>query len=513
MVSELIDFHFQKKYNLFEYIYNNQATSIAITELVKVLNISYPTVKKIILDIKEDIAEMGFEDMIEIIYLAEQNRMIINFSGSFSINLVRLYYLDKSVRFQLFSLFLTPRKWTPSEISKKLSITYSAARKEIAFLEKYVYKYAKNISLNTKKYFYIKGDEVTIRMFYTGIFQQVYGGYRWPFHFINLTELYEILEILSPDLYKKHTNRYTTIHYGIAITLLRAQKITITENQYFWKPSSSHEIKIYNAFLNKLHQKIPTIPLSSLNVEANFLISCLFANSITNNVEEIPLFFKLSKLLNNKLSFLDQIEEKVKLLESYSLCPLSERERKTLRVRLIAIFYRIFIYGEVLKQRVLDLYVHHPFDFPANPERERSFYRIIMRKYSEKIKTFDSEYVEYICASYYKLLFFEMEKCFFHPKIKVLVLSSKSPEVLISSKLQTVMSYFYIEVVYNIDEEVDLIISDMAISKRVLTSLPKNTPLFIIGEYFPTKDGNSEQLQEILTKISDDKYRRIKDLD
>ncbi len=68
------------------------------------------------------------------------------------------------------------------------------ARKELAFLKKYISKYAKNISLNTKKSFYIAGDEITTRMFYTGIFQQVYGGYKVAVSFINLTELYEILE-------------------------------------------------------------------------------------------------------------------------------------------------------------------------------------------------------------------------------------------------------------------------------------------------------------------------------
>ena len=509
LVYELIDSHFQKRYTFLEYIYSHQKDSIEVMELVKILDVSYPTAKRIILDVREDIRKMDFEDSIEIIDLAEQKRIFIKISDSFSINLVRLFYLEKSVRFQLFSLFLTPRKWTQAEIIKKLNITYSVARKELAFLKKYISKYAKNISLNTKKSFYIAGDEITTRMFYTGIFQQVYGGYKWPFHFINLTELYEILEKLSPDLYGMHTNRFTLIHYGVAITLLRCSKKPIADNVYYWEPSSAHEINIFNEFVSKLHQKIPTITLDSLRIEAKFLISCLFTHSLAYQVDEVPTFFKESKILSD-MNFLDQIEKKLEFVEQYSLSPLTAKERDLLRVRLVGIFYQIFIYGDVLKQRVLDLYVHHPFDFPSNSERERSFYHILMRNYSEKEKGFDLEYVEYICAAYYKLLFFEMDRHLYHPKIKVLILSNRSPEVLISSKLQTVMSYFYIEIVYNLSEKTDLIISDMAISKHNLTALPEKIPVVIIEESLPAKDVKS--LQEVLTKISDDKYRQMKDL-
>jgi len=103
-----------------------------------------------------------------------------------------------------------------------------------------------------------------------------------------------------------------------------------------------------------------------------------------------------------------------------------------------------------------------------------------------------------------------MDRHLYHPKIKVLILSNRSPEVLISSKLQTVMSYFYIEIVYNLSEKADLIISDMAISKHNLTALPEKIPVVIIEESLPAKDVKS--LQEVLTKISDDKYRQMKDL-
>ncbi len=50
----------------------------------------------------------------------------------------------------------------------------------------------------------------------------------------------------------------------------------------------------------------------------------------------------------------------------------------------------------------------------------------------------------------------------------------------------------------------------MAISKHNLTALPEKIPVVIIEESLPAKDVKS--LQEVLTKISDDKYRQMKDL-
>lgn len=97
LVYELIDSHFQKRYTFLEYIYSHQKDSIEVMELVKILDVSYPTAKRIILDVREDIRKMDFEDSIEIIDLAEQKRIFIKISDSFSINLVRLFYLEKSV--------------------------------------------------------------------------------------------------------------------------------------------------------------------------------------------------------------------------------------------------------------------------------------------------------------------------------------------------------------------------------------------------------------------------------
>ncbi len=162
----------------------------------------------------------------------------------------------------------------------------------------------------------------------------------------------------------------------------------IADNVYYWEPSSAHEINIFNEFVSKLHQKIPTITLDSLRIEAKFLISCLLHTAWLIKLMKFPPFLKNQKILSD-MNFLDQIEKKLEFVEQYSLSPLTAKERDLLRVRLVGIFYQIFFYGDVLKQRVLDLYVHHPFDFPSNSERERSFYHILMRNYSEKEKGFD----------------------------------------------------------------------------------------------------------------------------
>ncbi|MDT2660360.1 helix-turn-helix domain-containing protein [Enterococcus hulanensis] len=510
MILELMNTRFQKKFLLLEYLYHNQSNPIEINELVKIMHLSYPTIKKLIVEVKQDIHKMGFANHAKITDQAEQNRLSINITEEFSINLVQLYYLENSVRFKLFSLFLSPRKWTVLEIMKKLDITYSPAKKEIARIKKYINSYAQNISLVIKREIYLEGDERTIRMLYTGIFQHVYGGYKWPFSFINLSEVSDILEILSPKLYKKYVTRYTTIHYGVAISLYRSQKINVSDNPYFWKPTTADEKKVFNKFVNQLRQKVPTVAGDLIHIEARFLVSCLLANSLGYENEEFTPFFYNSKVLS-EMGFLKIVEKKVETIESYALIPFSSEQRKRLYLRLLAIFYQILIYEDVLKQKVLDFYVYYPFEFPGNHERERSFYKIIMEMYSKKKDSFELSYIEYICAAYYKILFFEINKELFHPKIKVLVFSNKTPERLISGRLNTILSFFSIEIVNNLDNEVDIIISDMAISKQNLIFLPKRVPIILIREEETISDSN--KLLRTLTKIADNKYKTIKEMD
>ncbi|EOH88526.1 hypothetical protein I588_02694 [Enterococcus pallens ATCC BAA-351] len=510
VVKELMDTHYQKRYLLLEYLFHNRNTLINIKEFVKILNVSYPTVKKIIVEARQDIKEMAIEKQVQLSQITNQNYLYISTSEDFTIDLIRLYYLENSLRFKLFSLLLSSRKWTLGEITKKLDIAYSPLKKELLFLKTYIADFANNIFLRSNRKIFLEGDELTIRMLYTGIFQQVYGGYKWPFGFIHLPEIYELLDILSPVLYKKFTTRFTLINYGIAITLYRSQKNTIAENKYFWEPSSDSEQLIFNQFIHQLRQKVPTIPANELTIEARFLISCLLSNSLGYQDEEIPQFFKRSNVLK-EIDFLGQIEEKVQNVEHYALSSFSDQERNTIFCRLIAVFYQILIFADFLKQKALDLYVYHPFEFYENHERERSFYSIIMEKYSKKQNGFEVGFVEYVCAAYYKILFFELDKRFFHPKIKVLIFSHKAPEFLLSTRLHDIFSHFYIEIVQELNEEVDLIISDMAISKRNLLNLPRRVPIVVIQSQESTQ--GCELLLKQLTRIADEKYRTSKGVD
>jgi hypothetical protein len=47
-------------------------------ELVKLSQVSYPTVKKIITDIRMDIIDLGYSEYVELIDLPEQNKVIWN---------------------------------------------------------------------------------------------------------------------------------------------------------------------------------------------------------------------------------------------------------------------------------------------------------------------------------------------------------------------------------------------------------------------------------------------------
>ena len=507
MILELMDTRYLKRFLLLDYLHINQNHSIELMELVKLSQVSYPTVKKIITDIRMDIIELGYSDYVELIDLPEQNKVVWNVKKNFPSTIFRLYYLENSYRFQLFSLFLEPKEWTISEITKKINTTYTMVKKELIYLKRFISINANNLHLKIDRKLTLLGDEVTIRLFYTGIFQQVYGGYKWPFAFISTHEIINLLESLNVGIYRKFSSRFVSIHYGLAISLLRANKRSIPDNIYYWKPISNQEKRMYEHLFSLLKKKMAMIHPTILKREVKFIISCIIASDLGHHQGSLPDFFNDSPELQ-KINFLHMINEKVHMIEKFALRKMTDEEHEKLFARLVGVFYQILIYQKALHQRLIDLYVHHPFDFPANKERERTFYQIFMSKCSRNLNTFEAEYIEYFCVAYYKILFFELDRQLFHPKILIFILSNRTPEMLISTKLQTIGNYFYIEIADSLCREVDLILTDIALSNHTKSFLPRKIPILYLNEAYSPRD--NERLQETLTKIADEKYREMK---
>lgn len=507
MIHDLMDNRYLKRFILLEHLHINQNHPIELMELVKLSHVSYPTVKKIITDIKLDIIDLGYSDQVELIDLPEQKSVVWNVKKNFSSTIFRLYYLENSYRFQLFSLFLEPKEWTICEITKKINTTYAMVKKELDYLKRFIHVNAGNLCLKTDRKLSLLGDEITIRLFYTGIFQQVYGGYKWPFRFISTHEIITLLDSLNIGGYRKFSSRFVSIHYGLAISLLRANKRSIPNNKYYWAPSNSQDKRMYDNFLLLLKKKMAMIHPSVLKREANFTISCMIACDLGHHDGHLSDFFKNSLELQ-KIDFLHRVKEKVHMVEKFALRKMTPEEWDKVFARLVGVFYQVLIYQKALHQRLIDLFVYHPFDFPANKERERTFYQVFMSKCSENLDTAESEYIEYFCVAYYKILFFELDRQLFHPKIRIFILSNRTPERLISTKLQMIGNYFYLEIVDYLSEEVDLILTDIALSVQTKTFLPRKIPIIYLNEAYCLKD--NELLQESLTKIADKKYRKIK---
>ena len=90
MILELMDSRYLKRFLLLDYLHINQNHSIELMELVKLSQVSYPTVKKIITDIRMDIIDLGYSEYVELIDLPEQNKVIWNVKKNFSLMIFRL---------------------------------------------------------------------------------------------------------------------------------------------------------------------------------------------------------------------------------------------------------------------------------------------------------------------------------------------------------------------------------------------------------------------------------------
>ncbi|MGG5368720.1 helix-turn-helix domain-containing protein [Enterococcus sp. AZ196] len=507
MILDLMDTRYLRRYLILNHLHLNQNQSIELMELVKLLNVSYPTVKKIVSDIKLDIQELNYEEYVELIDLFEQNKVMWYVKKNFSATVFRLHYLEQSYRFQLFSLFIEPKEWTLSEIIKKLNISYAVVKKELSYLKKVIYSHANTLTLKNDRKPILLGEEITIRCMYTGVFQQVYGAYKWPFLFISTHEVVEILSVLEGLIYRKFCPRFLTIHYGLAISLLRAKRRSVPDNEYYWKPYTIEEKQAYDAFTLMLRKKGAMINADWLKVEADFIISGIIAMSIGHDDGRLPAFFTESSKLK-ELNFLRRVDAKLETIEKYGLRKMTDEERETTFARLVGVFYQIAIYKKTLQQRIIDLYVHHPFEFPSNKERERTFYQVFMSNSSVNLSSEAAEYIEYLCVAYYKILFFELNRQLFHPKIRIYVISNRTPEMLVSTKLQMIGNYFNIEIEKCFCEEIDLIVTDMALSSNFKSFLSRRIPVIHMSEGYCARD--NELLQEMLVKIADSKYRKIK---
>lgn len=132
---------------------------------------------------------------------------------------------------------------------------------------------------------------------------------------------------------------------------------------------------MYDHLFSLLKKKMAMIHPTILKREVKFIISCIIASDLGHHDGSLPVFFNESPKLK-EIGFLHMINEKVHMVERFALREMTTKERDKLFARLVGVFYQILIYQEALHQRLIDLYVYHPFDFPANKERERTFYQI-----------------------------------------------------------------------------------------------------------------------------------------
>ncbi|MFD1900749.1 helix-turn-helix domain-containing protein [Enterococcus termitis] len=132
------------------------------------------TLKRSVKLIEEDFQAFGCEDKIQLTYNEESKAYNLMIAENFSLQFIRLYYLENSIRFKLIEGMFTDTLGDMSEVADQLYLTYSSLRRELHYLKKELQLY--DLTIDTKKKIKIKGNELHIRLFYTILYLDSYGG-------------------------------------------------------------------------------------------------------------------------------------------------------------------------------------------------------------------------------------------------------------------------------------------------------------------------------------------------
>ncbi|MFD1899182.1 helix-turn-helix domain-containing protein [Enterococcus termitis] len=193
-MRELLDSKSKKRVAVIEKIFYSSNHICTQSELLEQLDMTYPTLLSVIDGINNDVVRFGYSDF-SISRHSHPQSYSININKSISIQLLVHAYIRESSKFQLLELLLTSSFPNLQLLSKSLYISYNSLRKDIKELNQFLKK--NGIKISAKEGVRLEGDEIGIRLFYTFLYLNVYGGDSWYFRLFSILRLLEYWKIVQ----------------------------------------------------------------------------------------------------------------------------------------------------------------------------------------------------------------------------------------------------------------------------------------------------------------------------
>lgn len=502
-----LDLKSKKKVDLLEKIFYSENHTSSQEDLLRELNITYPTLVSTIETINFDITRFGFEEF-SIIRSLSNSLYTLNMSDNCSIQLIINAYIRESPKFQILELLLSSSFPNLPTLAKKLHVSYSAIKKDVKELNEELSD--KGLKIFTGNGVEIGGDEFSLRLFYTFLFLSTYSGDRWPFSFIQYFEISKLLEKCPKEIYQSNSiDKSIMIHYYIAIHLLRDRmNCRVAQSRHFdislYKAYTDEAKKNEIEFIEKMSTYLPSMVIEEVSFTTQILLSVILALGTYSSIEKTPSFFYFDSYLE-KMGFMEAVDYVREMVCNSLSIPFSKKEEELLIYSLASINYRYFLLKNLCSE--LELIVTGYSKIDRNKKKVHKIEHIkplLCALMDQSEMSLLNQFRENIISDYLIIMDKRIDFSKHTKPIRVMILSTISNETAIFDFLKYFSGYYNLEIVNQVDSRVDLYISDFAVSPSVLTTFRIDQPLVYVNTRWLESDYN--KINDNLAKIAKDKF-------
>lgn len=461
--NKLLDLNYVKKKNLLESIYHSSNHTIHQVDLIKKLSITASTLVSTVDSIRADFQQFKCADKIAIIHNPTHHTYYLEIAYDFSLNHLINYYIQNSIKFKLAVKLLHNEFSTFSKMADQLYISYSSLRREFDGLKKFLSQ--EGMTIQTRNGIRLKDNELSIRVFYTILFWEVYDNESWPFDFLSFSAAEKLITYFPNYTFDATlTTKKYLAHYFLAISILRIRKNSLNKVNTIADPIFEDDLKNtqYRQLTNNFSKHVPYLPNGKLHTEIATIYSVIVTLDVGKIETMLSNFYCIYPQLK-QINFLEQLSLFYEALSNTYLKKLSSYEEKEVFSHLLVIHYRTLFYTSTQLDQIENWLQLPKYYSPLYAIQKR----IIHQFFDEVIDDTTADFIvrnrEYLELQYCHLTKDLLALDNFMPKINLVFISKFSNTHLKRYFSGFVSSFANVTIKDSFDEDTDVIISDFTL--------------------------------------------------
>jgi hypothetical protein len=504
MMNEFLDLAYQKRFRIISIIFNSEKHQIHQKKLLQKLGISLTTLNHTLELIQEDLAKFNCQDQLAIQFDSTEKNYFLTINLDFKLDLLLLYYLEDSLKFQLIRGMMTDSLLSVKSISSNWFITPSTLRREIHSLQKLLHPWKLEIKTTHTK-ISLHGKESVIRLFYAFFFLHSYGAYKWIFQTVSYRDITKLLQFVPDDILEKSgVEKKVLLHYYCAVAIVRMKKQLYFEEDFFTLPQYNPYTHTYSVqaqkFRQQLQQLVPNLGKKDKTQKIRALFSNILALNDFSDTDFPARFFLLDTDLQEK-HFLKMIFE---IHDCF--CCIFNGNKSILFQKLCNIHYRVLLYG-MLQLEEIDMWASYSDELSVLEKEKLDLVFQQLEKFVFNNPHYEwvAQHKQFIYQQYAQLIDKHLMPLDLLPVINISLYSKFSTARLKNILLSTFSQHAQMNISDTIHQQTDIVISDLILSKEVFENLGITCKIIYIQ--LPLSENDYQKLQKNFIQISKEKIK------